>query len=124
MADSLNQQGVRSGKGQRFNAAIIARLRREYGLLDRYTRLRTRGFLTLEEVAARLSVTPATIKVWRRHGLLRSHAYTNKNECLYELPEGEPLPIKQQGCKLRLRHRQPVTNIIPIRSHSFDGGAS
>jgi DNA-binding transcriptional regulator YiaG len=116
VAENLNRQGLRSGKGERFSARIIAHLRKDYGLQDRYSRLRERGFLTLDEVAERLSVSTTTVKIWRRHGLLRSHAYTNKPECLYELPDGEPLPTKQQGCKLRLRHRQPVADIIPKRS--------
>jgi Recombinase zinc beta ribbon domain len=116
VAEKLNRQGLRSGKGARFIARFIAHLRKDYGLRDRYSRLRERGFLTLEEVAERLSVSTTTVKIWRRHGLLRSHAYTNKPECLYELPDGEPLPTKQQGCKLRLRHRQPVADIIPKRS--------
>jgi hypothetical protein len=114
VADNLNRQGLRSGKGVLFSAPIIARLRREYDLRDRYSRLRDRGFLTVAEIAKRLSISTTTVKIWRRCGLLRSHAYTNKPECLYELPTDHPLPSKRQGCKLN--RRQPVTDIIPIRS--------
>ena len=113
-ADILNTQGMQSGKGHRFSATIVARLRREYDLPDRYTRLRTRGFLTLEEAAAQLKVTPHTVKIWRRRGLVRSHAYSSKPECLFELPHDEPLPTKQQGHKLA--DRSPVSQFIPIRS--------
>lgn len=114
IADDLNRHGFRSAIDGPFTAHIIARLRNDYGLKDRYSRLRDRGFLTLEEIAQHLQVTTHTVKIWRRMGLLRSHAYTEKPECLYELPPpGEPLPTKQQGSKLK---RQPVTNFIPKRS--------
>jgi hypothetical protein len=114
VAEHLNHQGFRSGKGEWFSARIIARLRKEYDLRDRYSRLQDRGFLTLEEIALRLAVSTSTVKIWRRLGLIRSHAYTNKPECLYELPTDQPLPPKQQGRKLS--NRQPVTQLIPIRS--------
>jgi DNA invertase Pin-like site-specific DNA recombinase len=115
IADELNRQGFRSAIDGPFTAHIIARLRNDYGLKDRFSRLRDQGFLTLEEIARCLGVTTTTVKIWRRRGLLRSHAYTERPECLYELPPtGESLPTKQQGSKLGLR--QPVTNIIPKRS--------
>jgi DNA invertase Pin-like site-specific DNA recombinase len=114
VAAILNQQGLRSGTGKLFSARIIAKLRKAYDLQDRYARLRARGFLTLAQIARRLGVSTSTVKIWRRLGLLHSHAYSDKPECLYEVPSGEPLPTKRQGCKLK--DRPPVTNIIPIRS--------
>lgn len=115
VAQNLNRQGFRAVTGALFIARNIAKLRKSYDLRNRYVRLRDRGFLTLIEIAQRLGVSTCTVKTWRQLGLLRSHAYNDKPECLYELPPpGEALPTKQQGCKLRLR--QPVTNFVPIRS--------
>lgn len=114
VAEHLNQQGLRSGNGELFSGRIVAKLRKAYGVRNRYSRLRERGFLTLDEIAERLAVSTGTVKVWRRFGLLRSHAYTNRPECLYELLADEPLPTKQQGRKLS--RREPVTKVIPICS--------
>ena len=49
-----------------------------------------------------LQITPTTVKIWLRSGLLRGHAYSDKNECLYE-PPGNDTPRKAQGAKLSRR---------------------
>jgi DNA invertase Pin-like site-specific DNA recombinase len=105
VAEVLNQRGFRSGKGARFHPWKVARLIKVYGLTDRYTRLRAKGLLTVEEMAAKLSVCTQTIKKWRSAGLLIAHAYSDKAECLYELPSGDAVPTKQQGQKLSARPR-------------------
>ncbi|MDP2949663.1 MAG: recombinase family protein [Chloroflexota bacterium] len=89
----LNQQGLRSGEGKPFHRLLVANIRRDYGLRDRFTRLRARGMLTQEEMAAQLGVCTATVKKWRRGGLLPAHHYDDKGGCLYE-PPGERPPIK------------------------------
>ena len=58
--------------------------------------------LTLHEMATLLQVTPRRIRIWHRHEILRGHAYTDKNECLYEHPGDNP-PCKAQGTKLSQR---------------------
>ena len=78
IAPLLNQQGLRSGAGLTFTTQIVARLYRVNQLKSRYDRLRETGKLTLAEIAEQLQVTSATIKVWRRHGLLRGHPYNDK----------------------------------------------
>jgi transposase-like protein len=80
----------------------VARLVRTYGLKPRLDRLRERGMLTMHEMADKLQVTPHTVKIWRRQGLLRGHAYNDRNESLYE-PLREDAPRKRQGAKLSRR---------------------
>ena len=50
--------------------------------------------------------TPDTIKVWRRAGLLRCHAYNDKGQHLYEPPGGDA-PVRKTwkgiSAKKRLR---------------------
>ena len=58
--------------------------------------------LTVDEMAAMLGITPQSVKIWNRHGLLRGHAYNNKNDCLFEHPGNNP-PRKAQGVKLAKR---------------------
>ena len=102
IANLLNQRGFQSGEGQPFRPIRVRRLIRDYHLESRFDRLRRRGLLSLGEIAERLGVTRGTIKTWRQHGLLRAHAYNDRNEYLYEDP-GENPPRKQQGSKLKER---------------------
>lgn len=102
----LNQQGLHSGTGLAFTPTIVARLCRAYQLTSRYDRLREAGKLTLAEIATQLQVSTATVKIWRRHGLLRGHAYNDKNECLFDPPD-QATPVKSQGRKLVERRRFP-----------------
>lgn len=106
IATILNRRGLRAGKGGLFSERIIARLRKHYRLKSHYDRLREAGMLTQEEMAEMLAVCPGTIKHWHRHGLLRGHPYTAKNECLFE-PPGPDAPVKSQGRKLSQRRRFP-----------------
>ena len=61
----------------------------------------------MEEMATRLDVTPDTIKVWRRAGLLRCHAYNDKGQHLYE-PPGSDAPVRKtwKGISAKKRFRQ------------------
>ncbi len=112
IAETLNNAGFRSGKGQRFTSRYIARIQKRYSLRSRFDRLRTLGLLTLDEMATVLSVNPKTVKIWTAHGLLKALAYTDKPEHLYE-PPGVEVPRKAQGTKLSLR--RPTTSVIPER---------
>jgi DNA invertase Pin-like site-specific DNA recombinase len=100
----LNQGGWQSGEGRTFTRRIVARIRRNYGLKSRYTRLRETGLLTLREMAQRLGISAPWVKIWRDQGLLKAQPYNDKNECLYEDPGDHP-PRKMQGVKLSERPR-------------------
>jgi DNA invertase Pin-like site-specific DNA recombinase len=110
IAATLNRDGFKPGRGQRFTARYIARIQKHYSLRPRFDRLRAMGMLTLEEMATLLSVNPATVKIWAAHGLLRAHAYTDKPEYLYE-PTGSDAPRKAQGRKLIMR--LPPMPVVP-----------
>ena len=72
----------------------MSRIHIEYGLRNRYQRMRDRGLLTLSEIAEKLKVSVGTIRRWQRRGLLRAHAYDDQNRCLYEDP-GPTAPKKR-----------------------------
>ena len=95
IAHLLNSQGRISGEGKCFNRTMVARIRSNYGLESRYSRLRARGLLTLHEIAAQLDVSPVTAKIWRRAGRLRAHRYNDKGQCLFE-QVGPDAPIKYE----------------------------
>jgi hypothetical protein len=109
IASLLNKRGLRSGKGRQFNATLVGNICRGYDLKKRWDRLRGRGLLTLEEMANLLEVSSTTVKIWRRHGLLKGHIYNDKHECLFEVP-GAVKPFKWLGRKLTKRH--PLAEFI------------
>jgi hypothetical protein len=96
VAIELNARGYLSGTGRPFQGRIVQHIRREYQLRSRYERLRARGLLTQDEIARALHISPATVKVWGRFGLLPRHTSSDKGECLYE-PPGPGAPTKMQG---------------------------
>jgi len=105
IATRLNQRGYTSGTGKPFSAWTVWRLRRHYRLHSRYDRLRAAGMLDTSELATRLHVAPATIKIWRRAGLLQAHVYNDKGQYLLE-PPGPDHPVRYQR-KPALRHVRP-----------------
>jgi hypothetical protein len=103
-ATALNAAGHHSGEGKPFTGRIVLELRRSHHLPSHADRLRTRGLLTLPEIASRLGVHPSTIKAWRRTGLLTAHKANDKNIPLFDPPApGDPRLIKRQGSKLTKR---------------------
>jgi DNA invertase Pin-like site-specific DNA recombinase len=99
IAAILNGQGIRSGKGGVFSGTTITNIRQSYNLESRWDRLRKRGMLTDIEMAKHLRVTVQTIRRWRVHGLLRAHAYNDRDGYLYE-PVTDNKPTKWLGVKL------------------------
>ena len=117
VAAILNERGMTSGEGKAFTSRILARIQRTYALMPRYDRLRNAGMLTVEEMAALLGIVPQRVKIWHRRGLIRGHAYNDRNHCLYEQPGVNP-PQKAPGIKLS--QRQLVTRVATAR---YQGGA-
>jgi hypothetical protein len=93
IAAILNERDLRSGRVKLFNQRIIARIRSSYGLADRYTRLRAKGMLTMQEMAKNLGVCNDVVKIWRRRGLLQAKAYNDKGQYMFE-PPGENAPVR------------------------------
>jgi DNA-binding transcriptional regulator YiaG len=113
VATMLNAQGYLSGTGRPFQGRIVQHIRRDHRLRSRYERLRARGMLTQDEIAGRLHVSAATVKVWGRHGLLPRHVCNDKGECLYE-PPGPHAPVKMQGRRLSDRR---IHNLLPDQTN-------
>jgi DNA invertase Pin-like site-specific DNA recombinase len=108
IAVRLNEQGHRSGKGKPFTRITITNIRVSYALKGRYERLRAKGLLTLTEISRRLGVARSTVRLWRRHGLLKA-AHTGK-VFLYEPVDPETIR-KNQGVKMTDPRRSP--NSVP-----------
>jgi hypothetical protein len=109
-ADALNAAGHRSGEGKPFTGRIVLALRRNHQLPSHADRLRTRGLLTLNEIAQQLGVHLSTIKAWHRAGLLTAHKANDKNTPLFDPPDpSDPRLVKRQGSKLTSRTLTPTT---------------
>jgi hypothetical protein len=113
IASILNEQGLQSGKGKSFSSSIIWRLRTTHKLKSRFDRLRERGMLTMDEMAAAVGVCATTVRSWLKHGLLRGHAHNDHGEYLFE-PPGEGGPFKWPGRKLS--KRQELTGSISVHT--------
>jgi len=84
VANILNIRGIKSGQGQAFNSRIIARIIHDYGLKNRYTRLREAGFLTLPEKMKEMKASQGVIQEWRESGKINFHRYCTRLNFLYE----------------------------------------
>jgi DNA invertase Pin-like site-specific DNA recombinase len=93
IAAILTHKGMRTVDGEPLGRLSIRYIQEAYGLVRRYDRLRNRGMLTLAEFAEQLGVTRATVKSWNQAGFLRSHLYSDRNDCLFE-PMGDEAPVK------------------------------
>jgi MerR HTH family regulatory protein len=93
IATILNERGLRSYADKPFHRLRVRKIRLSRGFQDRFSHLRARGLLTLDELAERLGVSTTTVKVWRRQGLLASHVYNDKGQRLYE-PPTNTAPVK------------------------------
>jgi len=89
IAELLNARGMRSGEDLPFESLMVRRIRIDYKLKTHYDRLRTRGLMTVADIARCLKVCEATIGDWRRAGLLKAHRYNDKGQYLYERPTAD-----------------------------------
>jgi hypothetical protein len=53
--------------------------------------------LTLDQIAAQLSVSTGTIKTWHHAGLITGHPYNDKGQCLYPPPGPNPQPAHKNA---------------------------
>jgi DNA invertase Pin-like site-specific DNA recombinase len=112
IATILNARGYVSGTGRPFQRGIVKHIRHSHGLRSRCERLRARGMLTRDEIARRLQVSAATVKVWGQRGLLPRSVCNDKGEWLYDAP-GPNAPIKMQGRRLSDRRSGHVLSDQP-----------
>ena len=119
IASILNEQGLASGKGKPFSSRIIWRIRTTHGLKSRFDRLRERGMLTMDEMAARVGICATTVRSWLKHGLLRGHAHNDHGEYLFE-PPADSGPFKLSGRKLAKRQELSGSMYIHTKEVQYE----
>ena len=89
IATILNDAGHVSGTGKTFHADRVGKVIKAYRLKTRYARLRETGLLSLTEIARKLGVCRATVKIRRAEGRLgiRAVRLDDVGRYLYEYPE-------------------------------------
>jgi hypothetical protein len=95
VAEQLNQQGYRTFDGLLFQSMHVSQLRRHHHIPDRYARLRARGMLTAEELAAVSGVSAQVI--WRRYhqGRIAGIRFNDRGSCLFSpLQEAQQPPTE------------------------------
>ena len=105
IAAILTHKGMRTVDEAPLSRLSIRHIQQAYGLVPRYDRLRNRGMLNLLELSEQLGVSRATVKNWNQAGLLRSHLYNDRNDCLFE-PMGDETPVKGKHKGLMASLRQ------------------
>jgi DNA invertase Pin-like site-specific DNA recombinase/ribosomal protein S19 len=96
IANYLNEQGDKPGRGIRFSSNIIKNIRRAYSLKSLTQRLREKGYTTADEMASSLKLSTTTIHRWRKQGRLKGCIYNDRGEYLYKpLNESEISSLKQ-----------------------------
>lgn len=111
VAEALNALGYQNWRGEAFTVKKVMNLRNAYHLRSRYERLRARGMLTANEVAAQLAVSVTTVHAWGRQGVLQVQLYGNKRRCLYA-PPGNVVVVKGQGG----RYSKVPPKLMPVPS--------
>jgi len=114
IAAILTQRGLRTVVGKPFTRVNIRNIQEAYGLVPRYDRLRSRGMLTLAEIADKLGVSPRTVKAWTQAGLLDGHDYSDRNDRLYEPPDDDaPVKGTWKGLGAGLRRNRLLRKTTP-----------
>jgi DNA invertase Pin-like site-specific DNA recombinase len=114
IAAIMSHKGMQTVDGEPLTRLSIRHIQYAYGLVSRYERLKNHGMLTMAEIARQLNISPATVKSWNQAGLLVSHPYNDKNECLFEAP-GKDAPVKgkHKGLMAALRQKRDCRKIAP-----------
>ena len=118
IAAILNERGYRSGYGHAFTSKLVYGVRTNYALKSRYERLRERGLLRSNEMAARFAVARSTINEWHRAGRLRGHACNDIPRFLYEIPDAPPNtpPSRRLSRRDRSKYDDPSLHTRAARS--------
>ena len=84
VAAKLNEASMAHPTRGDFDTNAVVYLLKRFKLPSRYQRLRTRGYVTQEEIAEKFGVTIQTVQRWHKCGLMYAEYYNDQKEYLYE----------------------------------------
>jgi DNA invertase Pin-like site-specific DNA recombinase len=90
VANILNQRGLRTAAGQPFDQISVRWIRSSANLKSLKDRLLAAGWLTSNQIVARLGINRSTVVIWRGDGRLNGRICNDRGEWLYQPPEEVP----------------------------------
>jgi len=87
IAGILRRRGLANGEGRQFTPTMVQRVIRTYQLRSRRQRLAATGLIPLDQMAALLGVSTATVKDWYHAGIVTGQRYNDKGQVLYHPPD-------------------------------------
>jgi len=125
----LNQRGLTGGWGHPFTVVSLTQLCRNRGIPSHHDRLRARGMLTLEEIAAQFGVRTQTVKIWQRRGHITGRRIDARRAHLYHPGQTRPRdgrerqPAQPAQAVPAARHDQPALAAEGTTTTNTPGGA-
>lgn len=104
IACTLNGRFLKTGTGKPFSRLAVRRVREAYGIAGLFDRLRSAGWLSVQEMATLLGVHYTTAKRFAAEGVLVAKRADDKSGILFAPPTG-PLPRAHPGKRFRDRRR-------------------
>ena len=121
----LNARGLTGGWGKPFTVTSLTQLCKNRGIPSHHDRLRARGMLTLEEIAAQFGVTTQTVKIWQRRGHITGQRIDGRRAHLYHAGQIRPPDRwrRNQDVLASTRHHHPGHAAADITTTTTPGGA-
>ncbi len=117
----LHERNILTGWDKPYTVESLTAICRARNIPSLRDRLQAAGMLTLTQIAHDLAATPATIKIWRRAGLITGRRVNGRREYLYHPGQHRPPGNPRRDTALQ-RHQQalsdPSATINPARSSS------
>lgn len=92
----LNEEGFTTGAGVPFNLDAVHWLQYRWGIKSYRDHLRDAGYLTPDEMAAKLNLSKSQTRDWRRAGRLLRTRYNDNKAHLYDPIERQPPAIQER----------------------------
>lgn len=108
IARLLNDRGLRSTEGCKFNLRIVNSIRRAHGIKSRRDRLREKGWMTVREMASLLGCSWSLVNYRRKRGYLSAIRFDSRRDHLYKLASDSALTQIHA-----IQKRQPRRTHIP-----------
>jgi DNA invertase Pin-like site-specific DNA recombinase len=97
VASVLNQRGLRTVAGQRFDPFTVRWVRSSANLKSLKDRLLAAGWLTTNQIVAKLGINRSTVTTWRSEGRLNGRICNDRGEWLYRPPPEQNTPAAHAG---------------------------
>jgi hypothetical protein len=115
VAAALNAEGQRTAHGKAFSCAAVGCIRRKYGLKSFSDRLHAQNLLTINEIARKLDVSPGSVFVWAKKGILEAKLHPAKKFYLCTLDPDtlrQGLTSEREGGRMTRRLYDKMMNRI------------